>query len=116
MSCTSSKNVVCKHVRAEKTYYVDLDNQLPSGVTIDSATAEVSDETIDITEVSVINENDTVQGDDGCTVNLVADRALLIRIGGGTPSDDEVTITVQWEQSDGDSDARDLRLIITGEE
>lgn len=116
MSCTSSKNVICKHVRAEKTFYVDLDNQLPSGVTIESVTASSEDEALEITEASVVTETETITSDDGCVTTLVADRAVLVRVTGGTPSDDETTVTIEWEQSDGDSDARDLRLIITGEE
>lgn len=114
MSCSSSKNVICKHELADKTFYVDLNNQLPADVTIDSVTAETDDETIEITEASVISETDTVTVD-GCVTTLVADRALLVRIAGGTPSDDEVIVRVIWEQSDGDSDARDLRLIISGD-
>lgn len=112
MSCIGSENVVCKHNLATKTFYVDL-SFLPDGVTISSATATTTAEDLSVDTVEVLQTNLTVDAADGCAgTDLEANRALLLVLSGGVESDDEVFVTVVWEQSDGDTDARDLRLIV----
>lgn len=113
--CSSSTNFLCKHPRAIKTYYVNLDF-LPDGVTAVSATADTNDVNLIVGDVSVIDADMTIDESQGCAGDqLLAGRAILVQLSDGEPDDDEVIVTVCWEQSDGDSDCRDCRLIVSGE-
>ena len=60
-------------------------------------------------------ENTTVIDGD-CTVQLAANRAILIKLEGGTVTDDdsETIVTVDWVQDDDDTDSIDCRLMIGG--
>lgn len=111
-SCTSSSNVLCKHVRATRSYYVDL-SFLPEGVLVTGTpTADPEDDDLTVESVEILEED---LDDAGCAgAYLTAGRALLVVVSGGTVSDDETMITVCWEQSDGDEDCRDVRLIVSG--
>jgi hypothetical protein len=112
MSCTQSENVLCKHPSAEKTFYVDL-SFMPTGVTATSVTASTEDPDLEVVAAEVIDEDITVDASEGCAgVDLVTGRAVLVLLSGGVASDYEVVVTVEWQQSDGDTDARDLRLIV----
>ena len=114
MSCNESENVLCKHVRAERTFYVDLDD-LPEDVTVVSGSASSEDVTLVISSVAVIAEDLVIEQTSDCAAKtLIANRAILFTISGGTPSDDEVIVTVEWTQSDGDIDSRDCRLLVGG--
>lgn len=113
-TCSQSENIVCKHVRAIKTFYVDL-SFLPADITITEASADTLDGTLTIVSVSVLANDLTVDAYQGCAgAQLEANRAILITLSGGTPSDDEVIVTVNWVQSDGEEDSRECRLFITG--
>ena len=118
MSCVTSDNVVCKHVRADKLYYVDLHNQIPPDLTIISASAESDDPLLVIGGVQIL-PNDLIVGEDELcgAIQLYRLRAILIELAGGTVSEmgDETIVTVEWTTSDGYSDARELRLIIDGD-
>ena len=113
--CHQTENILCKHVRASKTMYVNLDDRLPQGVDLVSATADTDDADLDIIAVEVVASNTTVQDGD-CTVYLVANRAILIKLEGGTVTDDdsETIVTVAWVQDDDDTDSIDCRLMIGG--
>jgi hypothetical protein len=113
--CHQTDNILCKHARATRTYYVDLDERLPAGVTASSPAAESEDETLEIELIEVISEDTTV-GTADCSVNLLDGRAIVIQVSGGTatPDESETILTVSWEQSDGDNDAVDCRLMIGG--
>ena len=116
MSCIQSENVLCKHVRAKKTYYADL-SFLEPGVTAVSAEADTEAEDLVVEAVEVLAEDMTVNETDDCRgVDLVEGRAVLILLSGGVASDEEVLITLSWVQSDGGEDARELRLIVSGDE
>lgn len=113
--CHQSSNIVCKHARALLTTWVNLDERLPAGVTVSSAQADTEDASLTVENVSVLEENtDIVDGD--CTVSLMANRAILVQLSGGTANTDgeESVVTVSWVQSDGDEDAVDCRLSIGG--
>lgn len=117
MTCVQSKNVLCKHVRATRTYYVDLDDYLPDDVTIVSVTADTSDSQLTIEDWSIITEDTVVEANANCDeITLRADRAVLVVLSGGeiTDDDEETIVTVNWVQSDGDEDSVDCRLIIAG--
>ena len=112
--CHQSENVICKHAGASRTFYVALDNRLAPGVTITAAVAE-TDSSIQIVLVQVLQDDLTIVDGTACTeTTLPADRTILIRLAGGTESDDEQVVTVTWTQSDGDEDAVDLRILIGG--
>lgn len=112
MSCTQSAGVLCKHSLARKTYFVDL-SFLPVGVTVTSATATTTASGLTVESVTVLAAAMTVDGTNDCAGTLLeAGRALLIVLSGGVESDDEVNVTVVFVQSDGDTDARELRLIV----
>ena len=112
--CHESQNVICKHASASRTFYIALNNRLAPGVTISSAVAE-TDSDIEIVLTQVLDEETTIQNGDACTeITLPADRTILIRLAGGSESDEEQIVTVTWLQSDGDQDAVDLRLLIGG--
>lgn len=114
MSCAQSENLLCKHARATKTYYADL-SFLESGVTAVSAEASTEDADLIIEGVEVLDEDMTVNATEDCPgIDLEAGRAVLILLSGGVESDDEVIITLEWVQSDGEEDARDLRLLVDG--
>lgn len=114
MTCAESDNVVCKHRSASITYYVDLDARLQHSVTVLSATASTEDEDLTISQVQVLDESLQIEEGSECQPRvLVANRAILIQLTGGVPSDDEIIVTVQWAQSDGDEDALDCRVLVT---
>lgn len=118
MSCGESDNVICKHVLATKTFYVDL-NTLPIGVTVVSATAQAAEDASLIVEaIEVVQADTTIEtATAGCqdTV-LYADRAVLVKLSGGAPTGEETPLVVTWTQSDGDVDSLDCRVLITGSE
>lgn len=118
MTCGQSDNVICKHVLAEKTFYVDL-NTLPIGVTVVSATAQAAEDASLIVEaIEVVQADTTIEtATAGCqdTV-LYADRAVLVKLSGGIPTGEETPLVVTWTQSDGDVDSLDCRVLITGSE
>jgi len=99
-------------------FYVDLDNQIkPSDATISSATADSEDEELIIGSVTVVDEDTVISGEDDCDdITLVAGRSVVIELSGGTPSDEETTVTIDWVQSDGQEDSRDIRLLVAGRE
>jgi hypothetical protein len=114
MNCVSSLNLLCKHVRATKTFYVDL-GFLNDGITAISATATTEDASLSIDGVQVLDADLTVDPSQGCAgAQLYANRAILVILSGGVSSDDEVIVTVGWVQSDGDEDSRELRILIEG--
>jgi hypothetical protein len=113
MSCLESTNVICKHVGATKAYYVDL-SFMPAGVTALEADAEAEDATMDIASPEILDSNVTLEDGSDCgPLTLLAGRAIVIVISGGTPDDDnETRVSVRWTQSNGDADGRYLRLIV----
>lgn len=113
--CFQTENILCKHSRATRTFYVDLDDRLPVDVTASSPAAESDDETISVESIEVLSE-DIFVGTADCQVSLISGRAIIIQLSGGTPTtdDSETIVTVSWVQSDGDEDAVECRLMIGG--
>jgi hypothetical protein len=122
MTCIQSKNVLCKHVRATRTYYVDLDDYLPDDVTLVSVTADTSDNDLNVDDVQIVEADLVIEANANCDeITLRADRAILVVLSGGeedeetmTDEDEETIVTVNWVQSDGDEDSVDCRLIVAG--
>jgi hypothetical protein len=114
-SCYESENVICKHVRADITVYVNLDSRLASGETVQSATAESADEGLVLGEPSIIEEDTVVESLSACGgVTLKAGRAIALSVDSGTPDDDETIVVVGFLSSDGQHDYVDCRLLIGG--
>lgn len=115
--CYESSNVICKHVRAEITVYVNLNPRLAPNVTVVSATAESVDETLTISATAVLNSDTVVEQDSDCGgLTLLSGKAIRFNIAdGAVPDDDtETIITVGFVGSDGQQDYVDCRLIIGG--
>ena len=113
MTCARTKNVICKHVEATKTFYLDLNSYLPEGVTVESAEVSTDDDSLTLSSAEIPGSDYTVNS--GCPEKvLTAGRYILIQIADGTPDDEETIVTVKWTQSDGDIDAVDCRLEIAG--
>jgi hypothetical protein len=107
--------VICKHVRADITVYVNLDARLAAGETIESATAESADEDLEITEPVVIETDTVVEPQSACGgITLKAGRAVSFEISNGTSSDNETIVVVGFLSSDGQHDYVDCRLLIGG--
>jgi len=114
-SCYESENVICKHVRADITVYVNLDSRLASGETVQSATAESADEELVLGNPSIIEEDTVVESLSACGgVTLKAGRAIAFSVDSGTPDDDETIVVVGFLSSDGQHDYVDCRLLIGG--
>lgn len=115
MNCASSENLVCKHVRATKTFFFNLNNVIPNGVTIVDATADTTDDELTVESVEVLETDLTVDETQGCAgTQLEGGRAVLVVLSGGTVSDEETIVTVNWTDSEGGEDSRDGRFLIVG--
>lgn len=115
--CYTTTNLLCKHVRSTVTWYLNLDRRLPDGVTVVETAADSADDNLAIEDVHVITEDTIIQQDSDCTgVQLIADRSIAVTVSGGTPSDDETTLTISWTQSEGTEDAIDCRILVGGVE
>lgn len=115
--CYESSNVICKHVRAEITVYVNLDSRLAAGVTVVSSTADSDDETLVIGNPVVVAVDTLVEQDSSCGgLTLLAGRAIRFNVADGTiPDEDaETIIVVGFLGSDGQQDYVDCRLVIGG--
>jgi hypothetical protein len=113
--CVSSENLVCKHWRSTSAFYVDLDNRIPTGVTIISVAADTTAEDLIVAVAEIITVDTEVRS--GCGTNtLFANRAIKIALSGGVPSEDEVTVTVVATLSDSQEESVDCRLIVGGAE
>ena len=115
-SCYESENVICKHVRADITVYVNLDARLAAGQTVISATAESADEELLLGNPSIISSDTVIEENSSCGgVTLKAGRAISFSIENGTPDDESETIVVVgFVSSDGQHDYVDCRLLIGG--
>lgn len=114
--CYESSNVICKHIRASKTYYLDLNDRLPLGVTVVSATLDTDATGLIVDATGTVVEVDTVaEENSNCSgKTLYAGRTITFQISSGSVSDEEVIVTARWLQDDGDIDAFGLRLIVGG--
>lgn len=113
--CHESTNVLCKHTRSTITVYVDLDQRLPAIASISNPTADATDTELSIDDIVVITEDTVIESDSECGgLTLKANRAIQMTLSGGTPDDDEATVTVGFDISDGDTDYLDCRILIGG--
>lgn len=116
MSCVESKNLICKHSEETITFYVNL-NWLQVGVTASNPSVSSEDPELDFGTPEVIEEDLLVDIPGECgDVQLYAGRAIAVQVGGGTPSDEETEVKVEFDTSNGDHRLRIARLSISGDE
>ncbi len=109
---TCCKDIVQHHPQAQQSYYVDLDMELPVGVTLTSATATpVEDATLQVVSVSILATDTVVNGH-----ALKAQRTVVVKLTGGTPTQGSITtpVLVTAARSDGDTHAGEYDLAIRG--
>lgn len=121
--CVQSQNVVCKHVEASDTYYLDLTPLLGTGETVSSVTSVTpSDSTVTDASAAVLSAQTTItsyeRDADGNTTTrtyiIAANKGVLFTLSGGTPGGGCVTVTVVFLKSSGKTDAVDCLLEIEG--
>jgi len=113
-SCVTAPELLCKHVRATKIFYFDL-NEMPTGVTASNPVVEASDSYVTVGTPEIIATNVTVERPEPCQdVTLIAGRAIKFTLSGGVSSDDEASITAEWDQSNGEHGTAEGRLIVSG--
>lgn len=113
VDCYESQNVLCKHHRSTVAFYVNFDLRLETGVLITDASADTNDDSLVIDAVDIVDEEVTIATSCQSTTLLI-DRAVKVTLSGGTPSDEEVIITVRIASDDGQEDFVDCRLLIGG--
>ncbi len=120
--CYESSNVICKHVRADITVYVNLNDRLAAGVRVITATAESEDESLVIGSPEVLGDDLVLEQASSCGgITLLAEKSLLFTVSGGAPAEVdsngneiETIITVGFVTSDGQQDFVDCRLLLGG--
>ena len=114
-SCYESENVICKHVRADITVYVNLDSRIAIGETVESATADSSDDELTLGAPQIIDTDTVVEESSSCGgLTLKSGRAISFSVSGGTVIDEETIVVVGFTTSDGQQDYVDCRLMIGG--
>lgn len=113
IDCYESQNAICKHHRSTVAFYVDFNIRLEQGVLITVCSADTPDDDLTVDACEVLEEDVTVSAE--CpVVELLTGRAVKVTLSGGSPSDDEVIVTVRVVTDDGQEDFVDCRLLIGG--
>lgn len=123
--CVQSINVVCKHVEASDTYYVDLAPMLGTGETVSSVTSvTTSDATVTAGTGSVLGTATTVtsvsrdlQGNTTTSTYVIAaNKGVSFTLSGGASGAGCGVVTVVFVKSTGKTDAIDCLLEVHGTE
>lgn len=121
--CVQSINVVCKHVEASDTYYVDLSPMLGTNETVSSVTSVTpSDSTLTAASGAVIGTSTTITGTsrdlDGNTTTttyvIAANKGISFTLSGGATGAGCSTVTVKFLKSTGKTDAVDCLIEVHG--
>lgn len=121
--CVQSVNVVCKHVEANDTYYVDLAPRLGTGETVSSITSVTpSDANVTAGSGSVLGTATTItqttrdaEGNTTTTTYVIAaNKGASFTLSGGTSGGGCGTVTVKFVKSTGKTDAVDCLLEVHG--
>jgi len=117
MSCPQSADEGCRHIQANKTYYVDLEYMLASGVTVSSATLASTDSTMTLSAATVLASDTSVPWklDNGEVVykTIKANQGISFTINAGLVG--KATITVVATLSNSDIDAVGCTVLTGGE-
>jgi hypothetical protein len=123
--CAQSINVVCKHVEASDTYYVDLEPILGTGETVSSITSVTcSDAACTAGSGSVLGTSTVVtkttrdeQGNTtSVTYTIAAHKGCSFTLSGGSAGAGCSTVTIKFAKSTGKTDAIDCLLEVHGVE
>ena len=121
--CVRSINVICKHVEASDTYYVDLEPLLGTGETVSSITSVTpSDATLTAAASAVISvattvtqvSRDTAGNTTTSTYVIAANKGASFTLAGGTVGRGVGTVTVKFLKSSGKTDAVDCLVHVRG--
>ena len=123
--CVQSINLVCKHIEANDTYYVDLEPMLGTGETVSSITSVTcSDAALTAGSGSVLGSATVVtkttrdeQGNStSVTYTIAANKGCSFTLSGGSSGSGCSTVTVVFVKSTGKTDAIDCLLEVHGVE
>lgn len=121
--CVQSQNVVCKHVEASDTYYVDLAPMLGTGETVSSVTSvSCADATLTAASEAVLSNATTItttaRDDQGGTTTtnyvIAANKGVSFTLSGGSTGAGCSTVTVVFVKSTGKTDAVDCLIEVHG--
>lgn len=114
MSCSDAKNIICKHVRSDSTFYVDMSARLLDGETISNIDAiETDDLGMTVGSGAIIALAGDYPGPCGTDVTIAAGEGISFQAAGGTPGT-RATITIEVTKSSGDVEAYDLLMDVYG--
>lgn len=121
--CVQSINVVCKHVEASDTYYVDLAPMLGTGETVSSITSVTpSDANLTVASPVVLSASTTItqtardeQGNTTTTTYVIAvNKGCSFTLAGGSSGAGRGVVTVVFAKSTGNTDAVDCLIEVHG--
>lgn len=121
--CIQSMNVVCKHVEADDTYYVDLAPRLGTNETVASVTSVTpSDSSLTAGTGTVLTSGYTatrvIRDQDGNTTTstyvIAANKGVSFTLSGGSSGAGCSTVTVKFVKSTGKTDAVDCLIEVHG--
>lgn len=115
MYCVEARNVVCKHIEASDTYYVDFGPILEASETISSiTTVTAADSALTVTAETVLSQNTSVNDEYGQAITIEANTGISFALSGGTANNGVSVITVKIAKSTGKTDAIDLLIDVLG--
>ena len=113
--CIEARNVVCKHVEASDTYYVDLGPILVGSEIISSVTSvTAADAALTVTADAVLTSQTVVTDEYGQSLTIEADTGISFALAGGTENNGTSIITVVFVKDSGKTDAIDLVIDVLG--
>jgi len=115
MYCVEARNVVCKHIEASDTYYVDFGPILEASETISSITSvTAADSALTVAAESVLDENTSVNDEYGQAITIEANTGISFTLTAGTANNGVSVITAVVVKSTGKTDAIDLLVDVLG--
>jgi hypothetical protein len=121
--CVQSQNVVCKHVEASDTYYLDLAPMLGTAETVSSITSVTpADATLTAAAATVLSQATTItttaRDEQGNTTTgtyvIAANKGASFTLSGGSTGAGCSVVTVVFVKSTGKTDAVDCLIEVHG--
>ena len=121
--CVQSQNIVCKHVEASDTYYVDLAPMLGTSETVSSVTSVTcADASLTAGSEAILTASTTItttaRDSDGNTTTgtyvIAANKGASFTLAGGSTGAGCSTVTVVFTKSTGKTDAVDCLIEVHG--
>jgi hypothetical protein len=115
IACASARNVVCKHVTAANTYYVDLGPLLETAETVSSITTiDAEDSALTVQNGVVLTVDTTVLDENGKSLTIEANTGISFELSGGTPDNGATKVTVEFVMSTGKTEGLDCLIDVQG--